>query len=69
MSVVQFLLLTLFFLNLYTSVLIIMSCRYIIAYDNDDFLGKIRQLSVDGHYMETKFHPDGNMVCKLGILF
>ncbi|CAH0723679.1 unnamed protein product, partial [Brenthis ino] len=66
MSVVQFLLLTLFFLNLYTSILITMSCRYIVAYDNDDFVRKLKTLSLHGPYMETTFNPEGNMVCKLG---
>ncbi|XP_037296930.1 uncharacterized protein LOC115445031 isoform X2 [Manduca sexta] len=64
MSVVQFLLLTLFFLNLYTSILIMLSCRYVIASDYDDFKRQISQLSLEGPYMTTKYHQDGNMICQ-----
>ncbi|CAH2085436.1 unnamed protein product [Euphydryas editha] len=66
MSVVQFLLLTLFFLNLYTSILITMTCRYVVAYDNYDFFRKIEKLSLRGPFMKTTYNPDGNMICKLG---
>nr|XP_026485505.1 uncharacterized protein LOC113393027 isoform X2 [Vanessa tameamea] len=66
MSVVQFLLLTLFVLNFYTSILITLTCRYVIAYDKDDFLRKLEKLSLRGPFMKTTYNPDGNMICKLG---
>ncbi|XP_050349519.1 uncharacterized protein LOC126772954 [Nymphalis io] len=66
MSVVQFLLLTLFFLNLYTSILITLTCRYVVGYDKDDFLRKLEKLSLRGPFMTTTYNPDGNMICKLG---
>ncbi|XP_039750920.1 uncharacterized protein LOC120627130 isoform X2 [Pararge aegeria] len=66
MSVVQFLLLTLFFLNLYTSILMTMTCRYVVAYDNDDFVTKLEKLSLAGPYMKTTYNLRGNMICKQG---
>ncbi|XP_045767715.1 uncharacterized protein LOC123869033 isoform X1 [Maniola jurtina] len=66
MSVVQFLLLTLFFLNLYTSILITMTCRYVVAYDYDDFAKKVEKLSLAGPYMKTTYNLRGNMICKEG---
>uniref|UniRef100_A0A2A4JMM9 Cyclic nucleotide-binding domain-containing protein n=1 Tax=Heliothis virescens TaxID=7102 RepID=A0A2A4JMM9_HELVI len=66
MSVVHFLLLTLFFWNLYTSLLIALSCRYVVADDAEDFELKVSILSKRLPYMKTKFHPDGNMVCLEG---
>ncbi|XP_050665501.1 potassium voltage-gated channel protein eag-like [Leptidea sinapis] len=66
MSVVQFLLLTLFFLNLYTSILISMSCQYIIAYDEEDFNRKVTSMARNGPLMESVFHPAGNMICRAG---
>lgn len=66
MSVLHFLLLTLFFLNLYTSILIILTCRYVVSTDATDFLRKAAKLSLKGPYMATVYHPDGNMVCQRG---
>nr|XP_034828736.1 uncharacterized protein LOC117986036 isoform X4 [Maniola hyperantus] len=66
MSVVQFFLLTLFFLNLYTSILITMTCRYVFAYDYDDFAKKLDKLSLAGPYMKTTYNLRGNMICKEG---
>lgn len=68
MSVLHFLLLTLFFLNLYTSILITLTCRYVIASDSNDFLHKSAQLSLEGPYMSTSFNPNGNMICRRGKL-
>lgn len=66
MSVVHFLLLTLFFLNLYTTVLITLSCRFVHADDPEDFEYKLSKLPKKVPYMKTTFHPDGNMVCQEG---
>ncbi|XP_045496927.1 uncharacterized protein LOC123695204 [Colias croceus] len=66
MSVVQFLLLTLFFLNLFASILITMSCRFIVAYDQEDFIRRLNNHTVTGPFMDTVFNPGGNMVCQLG---
>ncbi|RVE53569.1 hypothetical protein evm_001710 [Chilo suppressalis] len=66
MSVVQFLLLTLFFLNLYGSILITMSCRYVRASNPENFAHKISHLSLKGPYMDTTFNPNGNMICHRG---
>ncbi|XP_028170550.1 uncharacterized protein LOC114360170 [Ostrinia furnacalis] len=66
MSVVQFFLLTIFFLNLYASMLITMSCRYVIASNADDFEDRISRLSLIGPYMNTTYHPEGCMVCQRG---
>ncbi|XP_053605424.1 uncharacterized protein LOC128672350 isoform X1 [Plodia interpunctella] len=66
MSVVQFLIVTLFFLNLYTSILIILSCRYVIAPDEHEFKRKLLTLSLRGPYMNATYHPNGNMICALG---
>ncbi|KAJ8719060.1 hypothetical protein PYW07_016616 [Mythimna separata] len=66
MSVVHFLLLTLFFLNLYTSLLVTLSCRYVKADDPEDFAVKVSRLPQKIPYLKTAFHPDGNMVCQEG---
>ncbi|XP_059058535.1 uncharacterized protein LOC131851991 isoform X1 [Achroia grisella] len=66
MSVVQFLLLSLFFLNLYASILIRISCRYIVASDSHDFTRRISSLSLEGPYINSTYHPDGNMICQRG---
>lgn len=66
MSVVHFLLLTLFFLNFYTSLLITLSCRYVKADDPEEFEYIISKLSQKASYMKTNFHPNGNMVCLEG---
>lgn len=66
MSVVQFFLLTLFFLHLHSSILIMLSCRYIIALDFEDFSNRVSMLSLEGPYMATTYHADGNMVCQKG---
>ncbi|XP_049871178.1 uncharacterized protein LOC126370383 [Pectinophora gossypiella] len=66
MSVVQFLMLTLFFLNLYTCILITFSCRYVIGVDEDDFKHKVSMLSLRKPYRPAVFHPDGSMICQLG---
>ncbi|CAH3984678.1 unnamed protein product [Pieris brassicae] len=41
-----------------------MSCRFIVAYDQEDFIRRLE--SLPGPFMETVFHPDGNMVCNFG---
>lgn len=66
MSVVHFLLLTLFFFNLYASILITLSCRYVIASDPDDFARIIEKLSQNGVYKKATFQPSGNMICLEG---
>ncbi|KAM3966948.1 uncharacterized protein ACR2FA_011829 [Aphomia sociella] len=66
MSVVQFLLLTIFFLNLYTSILITISCRYVVASDPHDFTRRISELSLRKPFMNTTYHPEGNMICQRG---
>ncbi|XP_072950048.1 uncharacterized protein [Epargyreus clarus] len=66
MSVVQFLLLTIFFLNLYTSILIAWSCTYVTATSNEDFILRLEALGIQGPMMRTKYNPEGNMVCRLG---
>ncbi|KAF9821790.1 hypothetical protein SFRURICE_001901, partial [Spodoptera frugiperda] len=66
MSVVHFLLITLFFLNLYTCLLITLSCRYVKANDPEDFEYKIKRISGTIPYLNTTFHPGGNMVCLVG---
>lgn len=69
MSVVQFTLLTVFFLNLYTSILITMSCTYVVASDQNEFEQKIEILASKGPLMDATYNPDGNMICQLGKLF
>ncbi|XP_013174089.1 PREDICTED: uncharacterized protein LOC106122580 isoform X1 [Papilio xuthus] len=66
MSVVQFTLLTVFFLNLYTSILITMSCTYVVASDENEFEQRIEILAAKGPLMEATYNPDGNMICQLG---
>lgn len=66
MSVLQFFLLTLFFLNFYTSVLLTLTCRYVQATDKHDFVDKVSNLSLSGQYMFADYNPEGNMICKLG---
>ncbi|KAJ0177846.1 hypothetical protein K1T71_006719 [Dendrolimus kikuchii] len=66
MSVVHFLVLTLFFLNLYTSILISVTCRYIIASDAEDFTRRVSQLSLPGPYMDSIYNQGGNMICRRG---
>ncbi|CAG9579751.1 unnamed protein product [Danaus chrysippus] len=67
MSVLQFFLLTIFFLNLYTSILLTMTCRYVTANDEDDFVRKVHKLSVlSGPYIKTQYNPGGNIICKVG---
>ncbi|KAG7309661.1 hypothetical protein JYU34_004149 [Plutella xylostella] len=66
MSVLQFFLLTLFFLNFYTSVLLTLTCRYVQAKDKNDFVDKVSNLSLSGQYMFADYNPEGNMICKLG---
>lgn len=66
MSVVQFLLFTLFFLNLYTSILITMTCRFVRASDQDEFLRRVEKLSLKGPFMKTAYNSEGNMICQAG---
>ncbi|KAI8420830.1 hypothetical protein MSG28_008031 [Choristoneura fumiferana] len=66
MSVVQFTLLMLFFLNLYTSILITLSCRYVVASSSHDLKAKIASISLKGPYMESMYLPGGNMICQQG---
>ncbi|KAL4707314.1 hypothetical protein ACJJTC_019852 [Scirpophaga incertulas] len=64
MSVVQCALLTIVFLNIYASVLIIMTCRYVVAVDSNEFKRKISRLSLNGPYMNSSFDFGGSMVCQ-----
>lgn len=66
MSVVQFILLMLFFLNLYTSLLITLSCRYVVATNAHDLEAKIASISLKGPYMKYIHLPGGNMICQQG---
>ncbi|XP_075976271.1 uncharacterized protein LOC142976664 [Anticarsia gemmatalis] len=66
MSVVHFLLLTLFFLNLYACILLSMSCTYVLASDAEDFEILLERFRKQMPIMNTVFHPDGNMVCHEG---
>ncbi|XP_061704790.1 uncharacterized protein LOC133516091 isoform X3 [Cydia pomonella] len=66
MSVVQFILLMLFFLNLYTSLIIMMSCRFVIASNAHDFAVILKNLTLKGPLLDTVFYPAGNMICKKG---
>lgn len=66
MSVVHFLLLTLFFLNLYASVMITSSCTYVTAKDADEFEHIMARLSVPKPYIKATFHSKGNIVCLEG---
>ncbi|KOB77802.1 putative tetrameric potassium-selective cyclic nucleotide gated channel [Operophtera brumata] len=64
MSVFYFILLTLFFLNLYTSVLITLTCRYVRASDPNDFTHKASQLSLEGPYMKTISAGFGDIIAQ-----
>nr|XP_037867571.1 uncharacterized protein LOC101747086 isoform X1 [Bombyx mori] len=66
MSVVQFFLLTLFFLNLYASILIMLSCTYVIGTDINDYSVKINRLQSLEKYVKSEYNPDGNMACLRG---
>lgn len=65
-SVLQFLILTLFFLNLYTCILMTMTCQYVKASSVDDFELRLKSLSIKGPYIEANFKHEGNMICQLG---
>ncbi|XP_063543200.1 uncharacterized protein LOC134751681 [Cydia strobilella] len=66
MSVVQFIILMLFFLNFYTSLIIMMSCRFVIASNAHDFTVLLKNLTLPGPLLDTVFYPGGNMICKKG---
>ncbi|XP_068626724.1 uncharacterized protein [Battus philenor] len=66
MCVVQFTLLTIFFLNLYTSILITISCTYVKASDQNEFNKRLDILSKKGPLMASIYNPEGNMICHLG---
>ncbi|KAI5644539.1 cyclic nucleotide-binding domain-containing protein [Phthorimaea operculella] len=66
MSVLQFLFVTIYILNLYSCILIILSCRFVLATGPEDFDKRISRLPLQGPLRETVYHPDGNMICHAG---
>ncbi|XP_041968067.1 uncharacterized protein LOC121725268 [Aricia agestis] len=67
MSVVQFFLLTIFFLNLYASTLIMLTCKYVLGTDKNQFTKTIAKFLLENrNYKIPEYRKGQSMICLKG---